>query len=126
MRRALVLSLILAAVVAADAGACSCVPPEYVYAEADVAFVGTVAEISPERVAVDVEKVFKGNVSGRVDYKGRPQNYGSSCEAEIEVGKRIGVMEEPGGELILCNVTEASELERIAAPLPEPDGEPPV
>ncbi len=123
VHRAFVLSLILAAVVAPDALACSCVPPEVVYEDAKVAFIGTVVERTADRTAIDVERVFKGHVSGRVTYKGSGGGGVSSCDPEIEVGERIGVMAEPGGDLNLCNTTEASELERIAQPLPEPDGE---
>ena len=121
MLRTALLAVLLAVAVAADAGACSCVPPEEVYRTAKVAFTGTVVERSAERTTIDVERVFKGSVAGRVTYKGTGGGMAvSSCDPGIEAGERVGVMAEPGTDLNMCQVTTPGELERIAAPLPEP------
>jgi hypothetical protein len=93
------------------------VPPEEVYRSAKVAFVGKIVERSEDRTVVDVERVYKGTVSGRVEYKGSGEGMGrSSCAVELAPGKRYGIMTAPGGDLVLCTTTTPEELERIAAP----------
>src|SRR5687767_11998302 len=126
--RAVLSALVLAAVVAADAAACSCVPPEEVYRTAKLAFTGTVTERSAERTTISVERVFKGSASGTVTFKGTGGGMAvSSCDPGLEAGERVGVMAEPGSDLNLCQTTSAEELERIAAPLPQPvSDEPPA
>ncbi len=46
----------------------------------------------------------------------------AACGPDVEVGERIGVMAAPGSELTMCVTTEPSALERLAQPLPDPDG----
>ena len=123
MKLALLLSLVLSVALVTDAAACSCVGPEALYEDAEVAFVGTVTARSEERDAqrvrysIDVERVFKGEISGRREY--RAMSSEASCGVELEVGERVGIIEAPDArELYLCSVVSPSELERIAQPLP--------
>jgi len=125
--RAFLIALVLSVIVAADAGACSCVPPEQVFKDAEVAYVGKVIESTKvddfgARLVVEVERVYKGRASGRLNYRTNTQS--ASCGFQAKAGDRLGIMQSRGAtELFSCSVISPSALRRLAAPLPAPRGE---
>jgi hypothetical protein len=89
-------ALCAALVLAADAAACSCRPPDLRrdLPTADGAVVGEVLERRVEgdeaRYVLRVEQAYKGDISNRVEVVTAPD--GAACGLEAAVGERLGLL----------------------------------
>jgi hypothetical protein len=92
----IVVVLVAALALAADALACSCAPVDLVrdLPLADGAFIGTVLERRVEGQTATyrfrVEQVYKGDIENRVDIV-TPAD-GAACGVEAAVGQRVGLL----------------------------------
>lgn len=96
--------VVAALVLAADASACSCAPPdlERDLPRADGAFIGTLLERrepppanvqasnDPVTLLFRVEQVYKGDIDGRVEVV--TSRDGASCGLATKVGERVGLL----------------------------------
>lgn len=115
VRRTLIVSVAGLLLLAADARACSCAPPDVDMAEA--AFAGRVVEVTPDRVVFDVEASVKGGYAGRVEFPYLVGD-GGNCGANLRAGERTGVVIHGEEEEIgMCNLLDPAEM-NLPAPSP--------
>lgn len=109
--------LVAALVLAADASACSCAPPdlERDLPRADGAVVGTVLERRVDgdtaRYLVRVEQVYKGDIDNRVEILTSAS--GAACGLESVVGDRVGLLLDRDGDAWrsgLCSQVDVSDF----------------
>ncbi|MGH3071849.1 MAG: hypothetical protein ACRDNB_06215, partial [Gaiellaceae bacterium] len=125
MRRLLGVVAVLLATTAADASACTCIPPdlERDLPRADGAFVGTVLErrepppaavqssAGPVTLLFRVEQAYKGDIDGRIEVV--TARDGASCGLAARVGDRVGLLlDREGGEWhsSLCSQVDPADF----------------
>jgi hypothetical protein len=134
IRHALPVAVVALGLAAApDARACSCVQAEVVFEDTEVAYVGRVVDRTRLHAFIEVQKVYKGNVKGRVRHlnpQPKPGRSGAAmCERVLEVGDRVGVMARPDEQIGSCDTVTPSRMRELAGDAPEetpqPTPEPP-